>query len=467
VGLLVAASALLVSGCGGRSAAGELHHRLLAAGDLPAGWSAAPTSTGLTPTHSSCLSGMPKSPKGWTYESAAYVQGVSIPNVGEVLASGAQAQQAWSRFDHALARCRTTTLVFGTTKVRATIRPVSLPRIGRSSSAYAWTFTLAGIRLGFDLVLFHTGTYDGYLSYADLGSPKASTVTAFARAAAAKATKGATTPVPDSVSIASVPVQTANTTHGTVAYRSLGSGSPLVLITGYGGTMEGWDPRFVDALARRHRVVLFDNAGIGQTSPLPAPLGIDAMADQTSGLIAALGLGRTSVLGWSMGSMIAQALAVRHPAQVRRLIVCASFPGDGTTTRPSQSAIDGFESGNEQKVMADLFPAGQTGAQSTYLAAISSYPAAAPPPAGVLTEQSHAVDEWWAGTDPAGKRTAALAVPTLIADGAADRLDPVANSHALARLIPGSTLRLYPDAGHAFLFQDGAVFLRLVESFLG
>ena len=462
----LAASVLLLSGCGGSSTAAELHHRLLAVGDLPAGWSAAPTSAGATIklAHPSCLSGLSTSSKG--FESVAFVQGSSIPNFGEVLGSGARAQQAWTRFGRALARCRTATLVFGTTKAEASIHPLSLPRVGRSSSAYAWTFRLGGVRIGFDLVLFQRGTYDGYLSYADLGSPQASTVTAFARAAETKAATGSTAPVPDRVSVASVPVQTVHTTLGTVAYRSLGSGPPLVLITGYGGTMESWDRRFVDALARRDRVVIFDNAGIGHTSALPAPLSVDAMADQTSALIAALRLGRASVLGWSMGSMIAQALAVRHPAQVRRLVLCASFPGNGTTNRPSQQAIDALKSGNEQKVMADLFPAGQTAARNSYLAAVSSYPAASSPAAGILTAQSHAVDEWWDGTDPAGKRTAAIAVPTLIADGTADRLDPVANSHTLARLIPGATLELYPDAGHAFLFQDQTVFVPLVESFL-
>ena len=88
--------------------------------------------------------------------------------------------------------------------------------------------------------------------------------------------------------------------------------------------MESWDRRFVDALAQRYHVVIFDNAGVGQTAALPAPLSIDAMANQTSALIAALGLGRPDVLGWSMGSMIAQALAVLHPDQVRRLVLCAS-----------------------------------------------------------------------------------------------------------------------------------------------
>ena len=119
--------------------------------------------------------------------------------------------------------------------------------------------------------------------------------------------------------------------------------------------MEDWDRRFVDALAAHHRVVLLDNAGIGATARLPG-LTVDAMANQTSALIDALGLKRVDVLGWSMGGMIAQALAVLHPSQVRRLVLCAAFPGDGRTVRPAQSAIDALESGNQAKLMSDLFP---------------------------------------------------------------------------------------------------------------
>jgi pimeloyl-ACP methyl ester carboxylesterase len=80
---------------------------------------------------------------------------------------------------------------------------------------------------------------------------------------------------------------------------------------------------------------MFDNSGVGRTQQLPAPLTIDAMADQTSALIDTLGLGRPDVLGWSMGGMIAQALAVLHPAQVRRLVLCATYPGTGAAVVPS------------------------------------------------------------------------------------------------------------------------------------
>jgi pimeloyl-ACP methyl ester carboxylesterase len=462
----LAAVVLVASGCGGRSTAAQLRHDLLSLSDLPAGWSAVPTTGAKAPqftTSAACLSGASAITKSWQHEVASFVQGSSIPTFVEVLAAGPHVDRTWQGLATAVAKCRSATLDFAGTKVRSSVRPISFPAIGGESSATAWSFTLGGVRIGFDLVFFHAGGVGGYVAYSDLGSPRIATAQAFAQAAVTKVEKGGSTPpVPDTVSVTSSPVQTADTKLGPVGYRSLGSGPPLVLLTGYSGTMEGWDRRFVDALAEHHRVVLLDNAGIGKTAPL-AKLTIDRMANQTGALMDALGIRRADVLGWSMGSMIAQALAVLHPVQVRRLVLCAAFPGDGSTVRPAQSAIDALKSGN---VMSDLFPADQKSAQNTYLAALSSWPPGPAVPAGVLAAQSHAVDLWWAGTDPAGAKTAAIAAPTLVADGAGDPLDPAANSRALARLVPGAQLVLYPGAAHAFLFQEPA-FLARLESFLG
>ena len=264
-------------------------------------------------------------------------------------------------------------------------------------------------------------------------------------------------------SVASAAVRVAHTTQGTVGYRVVGSGPPLVMIMGYAANMEVWDPRFVDALARHYRVVIFDNAGIGRTQALPAPLTIDAMADQASALIDTLGLGRADVLGWSMGGMIAQALAVLHSAQVRRLVLCATFPGNGIAVVPSQAAVNALTGSNPGPY---LFPADQGKAFQAFVAATSAYPAASSPPAAVITAQKGASLNWFDGTDPAGLLTGTISVPTLIADGTVDRIDATANDRALASLLPGARLVLYPDAGHAFLFQDETRFTALIESFL-
>jgi pimeloyl-ACP methyl ester carboxylesterase len=390
----------------------------------------------------------------------SFVEGAGVPALYEVLANGPGAEEAWQRSGAVLRGCRAATFVAGATKVVATIKPLAVARLGASSSAYSWTLGIASGGVGFDLLRFRADNYFGYLAYVGLGSTQPSTVMPFARAAVAKAANGRTARIPGTGSIASAPVQTVHTSLGTVAYRSVGSGAPLVMVNGWSGTMEGWDPLLVDTLAEHHRVVIFDNAGIGRSQALPTPLTIDAMADQTAALIEALHLGRPDVLGWSMGTAVAQALTVLHPAQVARLVLCAPYPGNGAAVLPSASVLDATSDPTA------LFPADQAGAEATYYTALLSYPKTPPAPEATDAAQSKALDRWWAGGDPSGLLVAQISVPTLIADGAVDRLDPLANSHLLARLIPGATLNLYPDAGHAFLFQDHAAFAALVNSFL-
>jgi pimeloyl-ACP methyl ester carboxylesterase len=268
---------------------------------------------------------------------------------------------------------------------------------------------------------------------------------------------------PGTASVVSAPVRTAHTSLGAVRYRVVGSGPPLVLIMGYGEPMEDWDPLLVHALARHNRVVMFDNSGVGQTQQLPPPYSIDAMADQASALIDTLGLGRPDVLGWSMGGMIAQALAVLHPAQVRRLILCATNPGNGQAVVPSAAARQASDFPASQ---ASDFPANQAGAFNAFKAAIAEYPPAPAVSPATKGVQGLAISDWWAGNDAAGHEISRISVPTLIADGTDDQKVPLANDHILARLIPGARLVLYPDAGHAFLFQDWTRFAPLVESFL-
>lgn len=458
------AVAFLAVGCGGPpSAASLLSARLLSVSDLPSGWSAAPVTSSEVQTSVPCLSSLPKS-AGWTRASAAFVEGTATPSLGELLATGPGAQQWWQQFNRALGACHSATITVAGHKSPVTIRPLAFPDVARESSAYLWTFTTSGIAFSATLVAFDTGTYLGYVSYSGIGSPSTAVVRAFADAAAAKAASGTTAPVPDSVSITSSPVLTISTAMGTVGYRIIGSGPPLVMVMGFSGTMSTWDPLLVDALAAHYRVVVFDNAGIGPTSSLTGTLSIDGMADQTSALITALKLGRPDVLGWSMGTMIAEALAVRHPDQVRRLVLCAAYPGNGAAARPSQQAINALSGPN---ALAELFPADQVGARNTYTLAISSYPATAPAPAGIVSAQGTAIQRWWAGRDPAGQRAQAITVPVLIADGTADKLDPLVNSQTLARQIAGAKLMLYPDAGHGFLFQDEAALVPVIDSFLG
>ena len=264
------------------------------------------------------------------------------------------------------------------------------------------------------------------------------------------------------------PIRVVRTSAGTVAYRELGTGPALLLITGADASMDGWPPSFVDALAAHHKVVVFDNAGVGRTSAVSAPalLSITAMASQTSALISALRLRHPAVLGWSMGGMIAQALAVTHPAQVSRLILAATAAGTGKALPlpPYTAAVFSL---SPAKQAAVLFPANQAAAARAYLSSIQQYPGSYGPSAATSRSQVRAVQRWLAGQDPAGRLAGDIRVPTLVAGGTRDQFMPVANDRLLARTVPGAKLLLFDDAGHAFWAQDAASFIRAVETFTG
>jgi pimeloyl-ACP methyl ester carboxylesterase len=267
--------------------------------------------------------------------------------------------------------------------------------------------------------------------------------------------------------VLTAPIRVVRTSAGTVAYRELGSGPELLLITGAGASMDGWPPGFVDALAAHHKVVVFDNAGVGRTSAVSAPalLSVTAMASQTSALISALGLRRPAVLGWSMGGMIAQALAVSHPAQVSRLILAATAVGTGKAVPLPPSTAVAF--GLNFARAAQLFPSNQSAAARAYLNAIQQYPGSYEVPAATFHSQYLAAERWMAGQDAAGRLVGDLRVPTLVAGGTRDRFMATANERLLASSVPGAKLLLFDDAGHAFLFQDAARFIRAVETFTG
>ncbi len=316
------------------------------------------------------------------------------------------------------------------------------------------------------------------MSWSRRGVVAIGTIALLAWGSALSVPAGAANPVPATTTaprtlvaatggITSVRVQLVRTTDGTVAYRQLGKGTPLLLIMGLAGSIDDWEPAFVNALAAHFRVIVFDNAGVGQTSALPSPLSVTAMADQTSAFVSALGLRRIDALGWSMGGMVAQALTVLHPGQVHKLVLAATQPGTGHALPVPPAAAADVLSSDPTKVLSVLFPSDEAAARQRYLDGILGYPGYYQAPRSLLGPQSIAVEAWLEGRDPAGHDLGTIRVPTLVADGTVDALDPVANDKKLASTIPGARLALYPGAGHGFLFQDAGTFVRRLEKFLG
>jgi pimeloyl-ACP methyl ester carboxylesterase len=258
-------------------------------------------------------------------------------------------------------------------------------------------------------------------------------------------------------SAVSTPIQTVRVAWGKIGYRALGHGRPIVLVVGYSDSIDEWAPRFIDELARHHRVFAFDNEGVGRTTLRPGALTISRMGDDTAAFIAALGLRRPDVLGWSMGGDIVEALAVRHPRSVRRIILAATGPGDGRGLPASGLRTS--------PPYANFFPPDQDAARLAFIADIHHYRGFYMAPASVDQLQKAAGDRWGQGLEGAGHRLSAVHAPTLIADGAEDP-NPVANSITLEAEIPHAQLHIYRDAAHGFWFQDATDWTRRIDRFL-
>jgi pimeloyl-ACP methyl ester carboxylesterase len=250
-----------------------------------------------------------------------------------------------------------------------------------------------------------------------------------------------------------------------VAYRSIGSGRPLVMVMGLSGTMDAWPPSFVDALARGgHRVVLLDNAGVGR-STLRGTLSIAGMADTTAGLMRKLKLRRPDLAGWSMGGMIAQSLLVRHPGLVRRAVLMATTPGDGFLSRPQPGALASLADGG---VLDLLFGSGASStAAADYVADISRRQGFVPTTtAEVRSQQVAASGTWLFGSDPDGAKIARLRLPVLVGGGREDPVLPIGNQIHIAQTIKRATYAEYPTAAHGFFIQEAADFVPRMLRFL-
>ena len=162
--------------------------------------------------------------------------------------------------------------------------------------------------------------------------------------------------------MASDSISTVLVDRGRIAYHRLGSGRPLLVLNGLAATSAHWDPSFIEALASANELILLDNRSIGASTDNGAPFDIDQLADDTARVIAALEFERVSVLGWSIGGFIAQALVLQHPARIDKLILLSTDPGgiDAELASPAvrSQLIDTSGTPREQarRLLSLLFP---------------------------------------------------------------------------------------------------------------
>ncbi|MEU7721459.1 MULTISPECIES: alpha/beta fold hydrolase [Streptomyces] len=273
-------------------------------------------------------------------------------------------------------------------------------------------------------------------------------------------------------SYAKAPARTVSAGGVTYAYRELGpkGGIPVVFFVHLAATLDNWDPRIIDPIAKGRHVIAFDNRGVGASTG-QVPDSVEAMADDAYTFIKALGYDKIDVFSFSLGGMVAQALVVKHPELVRKLVLTGTGPKGGkdmdkvarvtywdilraTLTRSDPKEFLFFNRNATGKPAARAFVNRlkertvdrdvdiKTKAFQTQLKAIKKWGRSAPDDLSSITQ------------------------PTLIANGDNDRMVPSVLSEDLHRRIKGSELIIYPDSGHGGIFQYHQEFAPVAVEFL-
>jgi pimeloyl-ACP methyl ester carboxylesterase len=256
------------------------------------------------------------------------------------------------------------------------------------------------------------------------------------------------------------------------AYRELGptTGVPVVFLTHLAAVLDNWDPRVVDGIAATHRVIAFDNRGVGASSG-STPNTIDAMAKDAVVFIGALGLEQVDLVGFSMGGMIAQLIAADEPQLVGKVILAGTGPagGDGITRVTRLSHLDTLRGlltlqDPKQFLFFTRTPNGRR-AGKEFLARLKERTEQRDKAISLRSyfAQLEAIHRW--GQQPAADLSL-IQQPVLVANGESDRMVPTQNSVDLARRLPHSDLVIYPDAGHGGIFQFHREFVDTALEFL-
>ena len=255
------------------------------------------------------------------------------------------------------------------------------------------------------------------------------------------------------------PTRTITVGGTTYAYRELGpkGGTPVVFFVHLAATLDNWDPRIIDPIAKNRHVVAFDNKGVGASTG-QVPDSVEAMADDAYTFIKALGFDQIDIFAFSLGGFIAQALVVKHPELVRKLVLTGTGPKGGDdidkvagTTYWDMLRATVTRSDPKEFLFFNRDATGKAAAKA-FVKRLEerTVDRDAPIKVKAFRTQLKAIKKWGRGTpDDLSK----LTHPTLIANGDNDRMVPSVLSEDLHRRVKGSELIIYPDSGHGGIFQ--------------
>jgi pimeloyl-ACP methyl ester carboxylesterase len=271
------------------------------------------------------------------------------------------------------------------------------------------------------------------------------------------------------------PTKFVSVGENTYAYRQfgVGQGLPLVFFQHFTGTLDNWDPAVTDRLARDRSVVLFENAGIGRSNG-KVPETVATMADHAIKFLDALHLTRVDVLGFSLGGMVAQVVALKRPTLLRRIILTGTGPEGGVGVamdRPELLKIFVDQKMPPSEKLLKLFfetteTSQSAGRRFVERLARRTKDIDTPTTAEAAGAQLAAMAAWAksGGEDHADLKK--ITQPALVTNGDNDIMIPTVNSFTLSAHLPNAQLIIYPDSGHGALFQHAGAFTSHVSEFL-
>ena len=260
------------------------------------------------------------------------------------------------------------------------------------------------------------------------------------------------------------------------AYRDTGGGSeggvPLVLLQHFRGNLDNWDPALIDALASTRRVITFDNAGVGGSTGT-TPDTIEQMARDAIAFIAAMDFGPVDLLGFSIGSFVAQQIALVRPAIVRRLVLASAAPQGAASMHgwaPEVIGAVGTPHTSPEAYLSVFFtgsdPSRHAGTEALRCMYARTQDRDTATTWATREAQYDAVCTWGIPDHARLQRLSCLQMPVFVANGGSDPMILPHYSYLLAGLIPHARIKIYPDSAHGFLFQHHAEFAADIETFL-
>lgn len=251
-----------------------------------------------------------------------------------------------------------------------------------------------------------------------------------------------------------------------LAYRDFGEGLPIVMIGGFGSTMDMWDQRVLRMLARDYRIVIFDNRGMGYSESSDKEYSIPLFAEDTAALMDALQIGKAIIFAHSMGTYIAQELVLNRPEKVSGLILVSGDCGGTKSVQMNSETLkvltdkNGTPLQQAERMFSILFPPAWLKEHSdpfgycpdVYETSREEH----------IARQEEAIAQWTGSWN----RLHEIGIPTLIVTGTDDLIVPPQNSLIMAQKIRTAWLIPFKGGGHGLLYQFPLEFAKVAKMFL-